>query len=180
MTTDTETSTHEFARRIREESLRMVHRAKASHIGGALSMADILAVLYNDILRVEPAEPRLAGRDRLILSKGHSCVSLYAALALRGFFPLEELASYGRNDSRLMSHISHKVPGVDFSTGSLGHGLPFGLGRALSAKRRGEAWRVFVIAGDGELDEGSNWEAILFAPHLKLGNLRLIVDAGSQ
>lgn len=166
----------EFARQIRQQALRMVHQAKSSHIGGALSMSDIVAVLYDGILRVDPANPRLPSRDRLILSKGHACTALYAALALRHFFPLEELDTYGRNNSRLMAHVSHKVPGVEFSTGSLGHGLPFALGKALAAKRRGDHWRVFVILSDGELNEGSNWEAILLAPQHGLENLRLIVD----
>lgn len=154
----------------------MVTSAKASHLGGALSMADLLAVLYSGVLDVRPDDPAWADRDRFILSKGHSCTSLYAALALRGFFPTEELGTYGQDGSRLMSHISHKVPGVEFSTGSLGHGLPFGCGKALSAKRRGLGWRTFVMLSDGELDEGSNWEAILFAPHHRLDNLVAIVD----
>ena len=166
----------DYARQIRRHALKMVHAAKSSHIGGALSMADIVAVLYHDILNIDPANPAHPTRDRLILSKGHCCTALYAALALKGFFPIEELATYGQNNSRLMAHISHKVPGVEFSTGSLGHGLPFGLGKALAAQRRKQPWRTHVIVSDGELDEGSNWEAILLAPHLKLGNLRLIVD----
>ena len=154
----------------------MVATAKASHIGGALSMADLLAVLYSGILDVRSNEPTWPERDRFILSKGHSCTSLYATLALKGFFPLEELETYGQDGSRLMSHISHKVPGVEFSTGSLGHGLPFGCGKALAAKRRSLGWRTFVMLSDGELDEGSNWEAILFAPQHRLDNLVVIVD----
>ena len=169
-------TTTELARQIRRHAVQMVTRAKASHLGGALSMTDLLAVLYGEVLRVRPEEPRWAERDRFILSKGHSCTALYATLALRGFFPVEELATYGCDGSRLMSHISHKAPGVEFSTGSLGHGLPFGCGKALAAKRRGQAWRVFVMLSDGELDEGSNWEAILFAPHHRLDNLVAIVD----
>ena len=166
----------DFARRIRIEAVRMVSRAKASHIGGALSMADIVAVLFSDVLRLRPAEPSWPDRDRLILSKGHACTTLYAALALRGFFPVDELKSYANDGSRLMSHISHKVPGVEFSTGSLGHGLPFGVGKAFAAKTRGAQWRTYVIASDGEMDEGSNWEAILFAAHHKLAQLTLVVD----
>ncbi len=161
---------------IRGQALQMVQRARASHIGGALSMADLLAVLYGEILRVRPMEPRWPDRDRFILSKGHSCTALYAALALRGFFPVEELQGYGQNGSRLLAHVSHKVPGVEFSTGSLGHGLPFGCGKALAAKRQGKDWRVFVLLSDGELDEGSNWESILFAPQHKLDNLVAIID----
>ena len=166
----------ELARQIRVESLKMVARAKASHIGGALSMADLLAVLYSNVLLVRPDDPQWEARDRFILSKGHSTVAVYAALALKGFFPVEELATYGQDGSRLMAHVSHKVPGVDFSTGSLGHGLPFGAGRALAAKRLKRDWRTFVLLSDGELDEGSNWEAILFAPQHRLDNLVAIVD----
>jgi transketolase len=166
----------EFARQLRRHAVEMVHRARASHIGGVLSMADLLAVLYTDVLRVRPGEPQWPERDRFILSKGHCCAGVYAALALRGFIPAEELTTYGRDGSRLMAHISHKVPGVEFSTGSLGHGLPFGCGKALAAKRRSKNWRVFVMMSDGELDEGSNWEAILFAPQHRLDNLVAIVD----
>ena len=166
----------QFARAIRQHALEMVHAANASHIGGVLSMADLLAVLYTEVLRVRPGEPQWPERDRFILSKGHCCAGVYAALALRGFFPVEELTTYGRDGSRLMTHISHKVPGVEFSTGSLGHGLPFGCGKALAAKRRGRAGRVFVMLSDGELDEGSTWEALLFAPQHRLDNLVAIVD----
>lgn len=169
-------TTKTLAREIRAHAVGMVAQAHASHIGGALSMADLLAVLYGEVLRVRPEEPRWPERDRFILSKGHSCTALYAALALRGFFPVEELEAYGRDGARLMAHVSHEVPGVEFSTGSLGHGLPFGCGKALAAKRQGLAWRVFVMLSDGELDEGSNWEAILFAPHHRLDNLVAIVD----
>jgi len=165
-----------FANRIRRRALEMVHRVNASHIGGSLSMADLLAVLYTDVLRVRPMEPLWPERDRFILSKGHCCSIVYAALAERGFFPTAELETFGRNGSRLMAHISHKVPGVEFSTGSLGHGLPFGCGKALAAKKQGRSWRVFVMLSDGELDEGSNWEAILFAPQHRLDNLVAIVD----
>lgn len=139
-------------------------------------MADLLSVLYSEILNVRPENPFWIDRDRFILSKGHSCTALYAALALKGFFSLDELTTYGQDGSRLMSHVSHKVPGVEFSTGSLGHGLPFGCGKALAALRTGAKWRTFVMLSDGELDEGSNWEAILFAPQHKLDNLVAIVD----
>lgn len=168
----------ETATAIRRLSLEAVARARASHVGGALSMADLLAVLYaGDVLRVRPEEPEWADRDRFLLSKGHSCVALYAALALRGFFPVTEMQTYGADGSRLLAHASHHVPGVEFSTGSLGHALPFGCGKALAAKRRGLAWRVFVLLSDGELDEGSNWESALFAPQHHLDNLVAMVDA---
>jgi transketolase len=139
-------------------------------------MADLLAVLYSSTLRIQPNHPSWEARDRFILSKGHSTVSLYATLALTGFFSLDELENYGQDNSRLMAHVSSRVPGVDFSTGSLGHGLPFAAGRALAAKKQSRNWRVFVMLSDGELDEGSNWEAILFAPHHHLDNLVAIID----
>ncbi len=140
-------------------------------------MADILAVLYGgSLLRHRPSQPDWPDRDRFVLSKGHCCTALYATLALRGFFPVNELDTYGSDGSRLMAHVSHKVPGVEFSTGSLGHGLPFALGKALAARRTRQAWRTFAILSDGELDEGSNWEAILLAPQHHLDNLTAIID----
>ena len=169
-----------LARYIREQSLRMVSRANASHIGGALSVADVLAVLYADVLRYRADDPSWAGRDRLLLSKGHCCVALYAALAATGFFPEERLTEYGTDGTDLLCHVSHVVPGVEFSFGSLGHGLPVAVGIALAARVRGEAHRVFVIVGDGELDEGSNWEALMFAAAHRLDNLRVIVDRNGQ
>jgi transketolase len=165
-----------LARAIRTNALRMVHRAKASHIGSALSISDIIAVLYGEVLTVDPHDPKKAERDRFILSKGHACVAVYAALAARGFIDEAALLTYGQDHSPLMNHISHKVPGVEFSTGSLGHGLPFGVGKALAAKRRGQAWRTFVLLSDGEWGEGSNWEACMFASHHQLDNLVAIVD----
>lgn len=165
-----------LAREIRRLSLEMVHRAKASHVGSALSIADIVAVLYAGQLRVLPERPADPTRDRFILSKGHACVAVYAALAARGFFPEAKLASYGQDHSDLMNHISHKVPGVEFSTGSLGHGLPFGVGKAVAAKRTGASWRTFVLLSDGEMDEGSNWEALMFAAHHRLDNLVAVID----
>jgi transketolase len=168
--------TASLARQIRVDALRMVHRAKASHIGSALSISDIVAVLYGDVMRVDPSNPGWAARDRFILSKGHACVAVYAALAARGFISQRDLESYGRDHSALMNHISHKVPGVEFSSGSLGHGLPFGVGKALAARRLKASWRTFVLLSDGELGEGSNWEACMFAAHHELDNLVAIVD----
>jgi transketolase len=165
-----------LAKHIRMDALKMVARAKASHIGSALSIADIVAVLYGSVLGVDPANPAWAARDRFLLSKGHACVAVYAALARRGFFSLEMLETYGADHSPLMQHISHKVPGVEFSTGALGHALPFGVGKAMAAQRRGDAWRTFVLLSDGELGEGSNWEAFMFAAHHKLDRLTAIVD----
>ena len=169
-------SSEQLAKDIRKLSLQMVHDSKASHIGSALSMADVVAVLYAKVLSLDTTNPKNPNRDLFILSKGHACVSLYAALGLTGFFKLEELASYGKNGSNFMNHVSHKVPGVEFSTGSLGHGLPFATGKALAFKIKKTTNRVFVLLGDGELDEGSNWEALLFASHHHLDNLVAIVD----
>lgn len=139
-------------------------------------MADILAVLYTRILRVDPADPRLAGRDRFVLSKGHAAAMLYATLAECGFFSLSELDTYCRDGSIFTGHVSHAVPGVEVSTGSLGHGLPIAIGMALAVRSAGRGARVFCLLSDGECDEGSNWEGIMFAPHHKLDNLCVIVD----
>lgn len=166
----------DLARRIRIRALHMVTRARASHIGSALSIADIVSVAYGGALNVDPARPDCPTRDRFILSKGHACVAVYAALAETGFIDPALLETYGQDGSALMAHISHKIPGVEFSTGSLGHGLPFGTGKALAAKRRGEHWRTMVLTSDGEWGEGSNWEAALFAAHHGLDNLLCVID----
>ena len=166
----------EFSKVIKKLSLEMVVKSRASHIGSALSIADILAVLYYDLLNVFPQDSKNEKRDFFVLSKGHACASVYATLGLKGFFPLKDLETYGNDGSSFMNHISHKVPGVEFSTGSLGHGLPFATGIALGKKIKHQSNRIFVIVGDGELDEGSNWEALLFASHHKLDNLTIIVD----
>jgi transketolase len=165
-----------LAKKIRIASLKMVHAANASHIGSALSISDICAVLYGRILNVDPVLPRLESRDRFILSKGHACVAIYSVLAEKGFFPMTDLENYAKDHSNLMSHISHKVAGVEFSTGSLGHGLPFGTGKALAAMKKGKNWKTFVLMSDGELGEGSNWEAMMFAAHHGLDNLVAIID----
>lgn len=169
-------SSIELAKKIRKYSLEMVVRSRASHIGSALSMTDILAVLYFDLLNIYPSDLENENRDVFILSKGHACVSLYATLGLKGFFNLKDLETYGLDGSNFMNHISHKVPGVEFSTGSLGHGLPFSTGIALGKKIKNQSNKIFVVVGDGELDEGSNWEALLFASHHKLDNLTIVVD----
>ena len=169
-------ATQTLANRIRQNALKMVHRAKASHIGSALSITDILAVLYGQVMRFDPADQNCESRDRFILSKGHACVAVYSTLAEVGIIPKAQLETYGDDFSWLMNHISHKVNGVEFSTGSLGHGLPFGVGKALAAKARGETWRTFVLLSDGEMDEGANWEALMFAAHHKLSNLTAIID----
>jgi len=154
----------------------MVHAVNASHIGSCLSMADILAVLYTEVLRLDPTNPANPDRDRFILSKGHATAILYAALAERGFFPAAELDTYCRNGSALTGHVSHGVPGVEASTGSLGHGLALAVGSALGLRARGSTeQRVVVLCGDAELNEGSNWESVLLAPYLNLTNLTLLV-----
>jgi transketolase len=166
-----------LARKLRSHSLRMISRAKTSHIGSCLSVADILAVLYGRILRVDPKRPALPSRDRLIVSKGHAAAIVYAAVAEAGFMPVERLEEFARNGGQLYGHVTHGgVPGIEMSSGSLGHGLPVGTGMALTGKRAGEPWRVFVVMSDGELDEGSNWEAMLFACHHQLDNLTIIID----
>lgn len=163
-----------LARHIRIDILHMVHRARASHVGSGFSIADILAVLYGGIMRVDPQRPDWAERDRLVVSKGHAAAALYAALANRGFFPREMLTSYCNNGSLLTGHVSHAVPGVELSTGSLGHGLSVAAGFALAA--RGKTWRSLALLSDGECDEGSIWEAVLFAGHHRLDNLTAIID----
>ena len=166
-----------LARAIRAHVLHMTHRANASHVGSCLSIADLLAVLYSDVLRVDPARPDWPDRDRFILSKGHGCAALYAVLAEQGFFPKEWLDTYCQDGAHLAGHITHHgVPGVEVSTGSLGHGLSIGCGMALAGKRDSCPYRVFVLLSDGECDEGSTWEAALFAPHHHLDNLIAIVD----
>jgi transketolase len=166
-----------LGKEIRRLSLILAHNSNTSHTAGALSMADILAVLYSGVLQITPQTTNDISRDRLVLSKGHCCVSLYAVLALKGFLKKDELLrDYGRNGTDYFTHASHKLNGVELSTGSLGHGLSVSAGFALGGKRRGLHFDAYCIIGDGELDEGSNWEAIMFAAHQKLDNLCLIVD----
>lgn len=166
----------ELAKLARIDSLKMVHRARASHIGSALSIIDILSVLYSDVMKINSNDPTYENRDRFILSKGHACVGVYSVLANIGLIDKEMLPNYGKNESTLMNHISHKVPGVEFSTGSLGHGLSFGVGKAMAAKIRKFNWKTYVLLSDGEMQEGSNWEALMFASHHKLDNLIAIID----
>jgi transketolase len=166
-----------LATRIRRHCVRMTSTANASHIGSCLSAADLLAVLYGAILHHRAGEPEWPDRDRFIMSKGHACAALYAVLAECGFFPIEWLERFYQNGSPLAGHVTHKdVPGVEVSTGSLGHGLPIAAGMALAGKRDGKSHRVFCLLSDGECDEGSTWEPALFAPHHRLDNLIAIVD----
>ena len=167
----------DLARTIRVHTVRMIYSAKSSHIGSCLSMAELLAALYGRILRVDPARPDWPERDRFVLSKGHACAALYAVLAEKGFFPTSWLRTFCQNGSLLAGHITHSgVPGVEVSTGSLGHGLPLACGMALVGKRDNRPYRVFALLSDGECDEGSTWEAILFAGHHQLDNLVVIID----
>ena len=166
----------ELAWKIRRHGIEMTHLSGGSHIGAVLSVTDIIAVLYADVLKYNPEEPDWPGRDRLILSKGHAGAALYAALAECGFFPVEELKTHYQNGSRLSGHVSHHLPGVEMSTGSLGHGLSAAAGMAYALKKDGKSQRVYVVLGDGECDEGSVWEAALFANHFRLGNLTAIID----
>lgn len=162
---------------IRIRSLRMVHRSQLGHVGGDLSAADILVTLYKAILRVDPKNPLAPERDRFVMSKGHCSAALYATLAEAGFFDVTELETYMAPLSRLNGHPDrNSVPGVEANTGPLGHGLPIAVGCALAAKMDNASWRTFVLTGDGELQEGSNWEAAMAAAHYRLDNLTLIVD----
>lgn len=162
--------------RYRRRVLEIIKHAGAGHTGGSLSCVDILNVLYNRVLRVDPADPRHSGRDRYIQSKGHSVEALYVVLADRGFFPDAELATLCQAGSHFVGHPTRKVQGVEFNTGALGHGLAIGVGCALAAKLDSADFRTFVLLGDGELAEGSNWEAAMAAAHHRLGSLTAIVD----
>jgi len=163
---------------IRLSAMTMTHGASLGHTGGDLSASDILAALYlGGILNVDPQRPTWPQRDRFIMSKGHCSGSFYSVLAARGFFPLEQLKTFMKPLSMLNGHPDrNKLPGVEANTGPLGHGLPIGVGCALAAKMRNESWRTFVLTGDGELQEGSNWEAAMTANHYGLDNLMVIVD----
>jgi transketolase len=167
----------ELARELRRTVVTMASRSQSSHIGSALSYADIVTALYFGFLKVDPGKPDDPGRDRFILSKGHGCMSLYAALAMKGFFPKSELEMFYKDGGRLMGHPSWKcVPGVEATTGSLGHGLPIATGMSIGLKHDRSGARVFVVISDGECDEGSVWEAALAAGHFKLDNLTAIID----
>ncbi len=151
--------------------------AKSAHIGGALSIVEIVACLYGEVMNLDPKNPLNSNRDRLILSKGHACLALYSALAEKGYFQREELKNFEKSGSFLLGHpVMNKQKGIEFSTGSLGMGLSLGIGVAHAAKIKNVNYSTFVIMGDGECNEGSVWEAALLGPHLNLQNLRVIVD----
>lgn len=169
--------TLQLAWRIRRHAIEMVHQAHASHIGGVLSVADIVAVLFGSIAKLDNEFPTWPDRDRIVLSKGHNGIAIYAALAESGFFPVELLDTYGKDGSPLSCHVSHmNVPGVEISTGSLGHGVCIACGMALNAKIRKKNYRTFAIVGDGECNEGAVWETAMLAAQKCLSNFTIIVD----
>lgn len=162
---------------IRRHGIEMTHISQGSHIGSILSVADIVAVLYNDVANITPENLKDDNRDRIVLSKGHAGAAIYAALAEKGFFPVEELKTHYADGSRLSGHVSHKgIPGVEISTGSLGHGACMACGIALNANLENKDYYTYAIVGDGECDEGSIWEMALFANHFKLNQFVVIVD----
>lgn len=166
-----------IATRIRLGIIEGTFHAKSGHPGGSLSIADTLAYLYWKEMNIDPANPKMEGRDRLVLSKGHTAPALYAALAERGYFPVEELATLRHIGSRLQGHPNmNDTPGVEMSTGSLGQGISTACGMALAAKLKNEDSRVYTILGDGEIEEGQVWEAAMFAAHYKLDNLVAVID----
>lgn len=170
-------SLNSTASQIRALSLKAIYAARSGHPGGSLSIAELLAVLYFDEMSVDPNKPNLNSRDRLILSKGHACPSLYAALALKGYFPIDEVLTLRKMDGRIEGHPDRAVPGIDAPSGSLGMGLSQGLGMAIGARYQALGFRTYVILGDGDLQEGNTWEAAASASHHKLDNLVAIHDA---
>lgn len=177
MDSNTIVSMKRMANTIRKDIVMQVHNAKAGHPGGSLSIADVMTYLYFKEMRVDPQNPKWEDRDRFVLSKGHTCPALYSALAHKGFFPVEQLASFRQIDSVMQGHPDmKKIPGVDMSSGSLGQGVSAAAGMALSGKISNKDYRVYTILGDGEIQEGEVWEAAMFAAHYKLDNLCAIVD----
>ena len=165
------------ALKVRKGIVDSIHAAKAGHPGGSLSVADLLTYLYFDKMNIDPKNPQKADRDRMVLSKGHAAPALYSVLANRGFFPVEELITLRKADSRLQGHPDMKgIPGVDMSSGSLGQGISCAVGMALSAKHFGDTYRVYTVLGDGECEEGQVWEAAMFAGNKGLSNLTAYVD----
>ena len=166
-----------IANKVRKGALTAVYSAKSGHPGGSLSIADVLTLLYFEVMNVDPKNPKMENRDRFVLSKGHTAPALYATLAHRGFFPLEDLKTFRNINSNLQGHpCMNKVSGVDMSTGSLGQGVSAAGGMALAAKLDNKDYRVYTILGDGELEEGQVWEQAMFAAHYKLDNLTAFVD----
>ncbi len=166
-----------IALQIRKTAIESIYHARSGHPGGCLSVADILAVLYFDQMKVDASDPDAEQRDRLVLSKGHACPALYAALALKGFFPVEETKGLRKIDHFLEGHPEINIPGVDAPSGSLGMGLSQGLGMAFGARYSGKPFHTYVILGDGDMQEGNTWEAFMCAAHHKVGSLTAILDA---
>ncbi len=170
-----ETAIHAY--KARKHALTGIYNAQSGHPGGSLSIADILSVLYFEVMNVDPKKPKMPDRDRFVLSKGHCAPALYGILAEKGFFPAEDVATLRRTDSYMQGHPDMKgIPGIDMSTGSLGQGISAANGMALAGKLAGKDYRVYTILGDGELEEGQVWEAAMFAAHYKLDNLTAFVD----
>ena len=166
-----------FAAKARIGVIEGVYNAKAGHPGGSLSICDLLAYLYNEEMNIDPKDPHMESRDRFVLSKGHAAPALYATLALKGFFPVEDLKTLRKSDSYLQGHPNmNKIPGIDMSTGSLGQGISAAVGMALGAKFDKKDYRVYTVLGDGEIEEGEVWEAAMFAANQKLDNLVAVVD----
>ncbi len=181
MTTPADIALDAQSRALRAEILSILRESRRGHIGAAFSILEILRVLYTRVLRIDPAHPRDPQRDRFILSKGHGCLALYVMLAERGFFPQSDLRRFCQSGARLGGHPEYgPIPGVEFSTGSLGHGLPVAVGMALAARIDRRASRVFVLLGDGECNEGSVWEAALSAGKHRLEHLTVLVDANGM
>jgi len=166
----------ETANRRRADALTMIYHANTGHTGGAMSSLDILTCLFYDVMRHNPQNPKDPLRDRFVLSKGHSVEGYLAILADFGYFPKTELTTFSQPGSRLIGHPSNKIPGMEVCSGALGHGLPIGVGMALGAKRTGTPYRTFVLMGDGELAEGSVWEAAMAGAHYQLDNLFAVID----
>ncbi len=170
-----ETAIHAY--KARKHALTGIYNAQSGHPGGSLSIADILAVLYFEVMNVDPKNPKMEDRDRFVLSKGHCAPALYGILAEKGFFPAEDVATLRRTDSYMQGHPDMKgIPGIDMSTGSLGQGISAANGMALAGKLAGKDYRVYTMLGDGELEEGQVWEAAMFAAHYKLDNLTAFID----
>ncbi|BAZ91303.1 transketolase [Cylindrospermopsis raciborskii] len=166
----------DVAAKLRADIVQMSHQAKAAHLASALSCVDILTILYSQVLSIDPNNPKHPDRDRFILSKGHAAAALYATLAWKGIISPDQLLTYGQQHSLLEEHPSPKLPGVEAATGSLGHGLPIANGMTLAARIQNQSYRVFVLMSDGECNEGSVWEAAMFAARHKLDGLTAIVD----
>jgi len=165
------------AAELRGRIVRMCHEAESAHLGSSLSCVDVLTVAYWDVLRIDANNPKDPLRDRFILSKGHAAMAIYATLATRGYFPVDELVTYNKDNGRLAEHPpANLLPGVEAATGSLGHGLPIGIGMALAGRIQGRSYRIYALLSDGENNEGSVWEAAMFASAQKLENICVIVD----